>query len=959
MRRAAAYLQIPAEYCRSFGGLRWAQYGEAVEFLEGRAAGRTFAFSRELALFVEGLLASHSPLPDFGFVLHLLYLIGLGDRAGESAESRCLDRVAATFRDEGCPLRNAGALAGLLCRGAPRGVDPPDPREINDLLSRGSWLPQMVMSHPSLGVIEPSSHPSLEPAEFELFVRKAAAELSSSEIEHWLKFGRSPSNHSGAWDHFALVPEGSTVLADLDSRPRLAGISRLVTRLEGALSLPPRRLAWTERQDGGYADVTNRGTPEQILPIQFALESEEFLRRFAERELLFYQREQPHQAVTDELVLLLDQGVRTWGEPRLALSAAALALARQARRRRIAITLATTAADQAPIDPAQCDTVELSGILEQSDLSANPGRALGSLLESPAGRRRDLVLLTHPRNLEEPEVAAAVQAADLSRPSTFPTRVFSVSVDAAGQVALAELRNGLPVILGRSRVDLEGRDDSRLVSGPRFSSAGVRGIWKGPVEAIPFPFRCGALDYLCKLMDGSRRQFAFDQSGDRILAVGRNGLLYLWRIDGTDSEILPRPMVDGEVRKSVQSVIGVAGGFVLIADSQGFPTLIHYDLSSRTCVIHTIERLGTGITWNYHDDLHTISARPRHERLSVAIDLSSTGRTASRTSRAMRAGARADGAFVADSRGGITVDAGEWPWAEQSVSIDHETGELVYRDGPRGRKSVLPLSDGEPALKRKRITRHAQGGDILAVQVVGADARQVLYFISISRAVCLGFVTLGEPGSRAAFELSRQGDRYAVVRGDHRLEVRDVPGSGPPVFVAPVEVAGDILVYLGRSRLIVQSPKSAKGGDCLDWIIRWDGGRFSAINGQVSERWTDRGDTFAASQTLSRDVFAAFGFDYDLRRFSRYVQFPSLGSGTFNSNWPFVLVDRYGHLAMMGRRSGLVCLIYIGRDGVAAWMPDGTCLGPRRLIGGEPTPGAPERIARAITEAGFPGDPSS
>ena len=39
-RRAALYLQIPAAYCRSFGGLRWAQGGEAVEFLEGPDAGR-------------------------------------------------------------------------------------------------------------------------------------------------------------------------------------------------------------------------------------------------------------------------------------------------------------------------------------------------------------------------------------------------------------------------------------------------------------------------------------------------------------------------------------------------------------------------------------------------------------------------------------------------------------------------------------------------------------------------------------------------------------------------------------------------------------------------------------------------------------------------------------------------------------------------------------------------------
>ena len=64
--RAALYLQIPAHYCRSFGGLRWAQYGEAVEFLEGPAAGRTFAFAAEIDVFLEGLVDSGLSCPASG-----------------------------------------------------------------------------------------------------------------------------------------------------------------------------------------------------------------------------------------------------------------------------------------------------------------------------------------------------------------------------------------------------------------------------------------------------------------------------------------------------------------------------------------------------------------------------------------------------------------------------------------------------------------------------------------------------------------------------------------------------------------------------------------------------------------------------------------------------------------------------------------------------------------------------
>ena len=39
-RRAALYLQIPAAYCRSFGGLRWAQQGEAIVTHRENGAGR-------------------------------------------------------------------------------------------------------------------------------------------------------------------------------------------------------------------------------------------------------------------------------------------------------------------------------------------------------------------------------------------------------------------------------------------------------------------------------------------------------------------------------------------------------------------------------------------------------------------------------------------------------------------------------------------------------------------------------------------------------------------------------------------------------------------------------------------------------------------------------------------------------------------------------------------------------
>ena len=279
---------------------------------------------------------------------------------------------------------SAAQCRGLVRRGsaasAPPAADPPELSESPRALDRRELGPSDGPQPPDAGGrwIRRSS-PGLEPEEFEALVRRAADALSDEAIRHWLRHGRGPVGAGG--ERLAQLRPRSlaAALADLERRPRLAGVGRLVSRLEGALSLPPRRLAWSELQNGGYADVTTRGAPEQILPIQFALDDEEFLRRFAERELLYFHREEPRQPTTEELVLLLDQGVRTWGDVRLVLAGAALALARQAERKRIAIKLAATSNDGEPVDPTEIEPRALSALLEASDLSPHPGRALAAL----------------------------------------------------------------------------------------------------------------------------------------------------------------------------------------------------------------------------------------------------------------------------------------------------------------------------------------------------------------------------------------------------------------------------------------------------------------------------------------------------------------------------------------------------------------------------------------------------
>ncbi len=52
-----------------------------------------------------------------------------------------------------------------------------------------------------------------------------------------------------------------------------------------------------------------------------------------------------------------------------------------------------------------------------------------------------------------------------------------------------------------------------------------------------------------------------------------------------------------------------------------------------------------------------------------------------------------------------------------------------------------------------------------------------------------------------------------------------------------------------------------------------------------------------------------------------------------------ILIDRYNHVVVLGRLGELICMMFVSFHAFAAWLPDGTVFGDRRLIGGEPTPG--------------------
>ena len=548
------------------------------------------------------------------------------------------------------------------------------------------------------------------------------------------------------------------------------------------------------------------------------------------------------------------------------------------------------------------------------------------------------MLLTHPKSLVDPDVAAASRSLAAERGA----RLFAVSVDSGGQLELAELRRGLPVVLARSRITV-AEEKAAAVARSSGAQLGTGSAWKGNVEKVPFPFQCGILERIDSPQTDDRRHFDFDEAGERVLVVGRFGLLFCWRIDGTDAEILPRPLVDGEILRPVKTVVGVAGGFVVVGSHKRNQVLAHYDFPTRTCNVHTMrDREPTG-SWFYYRELHSVAARHRLRVMpGPALDLAGCGEKATTTSRALGASIRAQSGLLPDPL--IVRETGEIPSDPLrdpqflALSLDSRTGTVQFRQGSDDVRALTALCDGRPALKGSNIVRARQGGDVMAVLFEGGTAPG-LYFLSRSRATVLGTILLGDLPGAGVFALSRDGQRFARTVDEFTLEVRDVPGGHPPVLVTPQESLWIHFATLGRSCLLISEfelggPRRPR----FSCLIRWDRGRLEVVARDAEALLAQLGGPVAVSRAVLPENL---GRGHDRNRFVQFIEHKGAR----------ILIDRYNQLAVLDKDGDLTCVFFMSGTDIAAWLPDGTRWGPRRYIGGEPTPGASERIAAALKRA--------
>ena len=938
MNREAAYLlQIPRDYPGRRFALEWATTGEAIEWPDGM----TFALDGEIGLFLEGY-TSTGPLIHFVHVLHLLQLFNMR-RYIDASPTGPLDpqtielmleagKLSHAYREANRPHRNAGALAAWLCREVPPIAGPIDPVELCRRLSNGSMASELAVV-----ALWPAGWSREEPAlsadEFEGRFLDALKGMTAEEIASWLKYGRGPLPDPGdrvADSILSLKPrtlEG--ILADLSARDRLAAAMPMVSQLVSALTLPPRRLALEALPTGGYADVATRGRPEQILPSQFAIDDIEFLRRFAENELLYFHREEPHAPVTEELVLLLDQGVRTWGRVRHALTASALAFGKLAIRRKLPMLVGGTSSFGRLFDPLLADFEDLGALWESSDLSPNPSLALEEVLESSGERRRDVVVLTHPRNAAEPDFATA------SRRSPHGTRVFSVSIDEPGQVQFREWRRGVPVKVGDFKVDFAPPSASPR-GGDSANSPDPRG-WRGDVEPVPFPFRFGVVHRI------DRPLFDFDQSGRWILLSTHRGMLHAWKLDGSRAEFLPRAVVEGDVLELVDAVLGVADGFVVGGRVGKTLVAMHYDFGSRTARAHVLGPTFDGEwLWFYSRELHTVVARGR--TYSRALDLSTREVHRSRddkarpSPRAIRAFEMASNHFLPPPRLVVVDEGSPEPIKGQSVRLDRTTGRLELSGVFPPWEPFTPLADGTPTL-RKCWLDHAQlRGNVLALVVSGAGRQTLVRLYQGPSGVPTRELIPSSPDTSSLI-LSHDGRLIARKLGERQLEVRETAGAGQPILVTVKgKTHPDPKVTLGRYGMVIHVGKHVS-------LIRWDRDKLTVSTvAEGSTRSEHDVITWPLDRPATRSTPLPRALDYDPRRFVACARSELTA-----------VVDVFGQVALLDSNERLIAMFVAFRSQVAAWTPDGTRFGPSQgpspLIDGPATRNAAEIIGRALKVA--------
>ncbi|WP_439620513.1 hypothetical protein [Gemmata sp.] len=910
--RADAYLTVPRAYAEALG-IRWGRGRDAIE----RHDESVLAFAEELRSILDGVFAAPQ-VPPFAFVLAVLDAMKRDRGPGLAPLRRAFEATRG-----GVGRRNVGLLAAELCRGLPGSVAGVSTDDIAAALQCLRMYGEHARTAPE--------EPPLTPDEFDRYVASRLVRLTDDDLRQWLTHGTGPSAayEKLAEEAEALPARVARLLALARKRQRLVGAAVLVPALDAGLTLPPRRRSPDAPPQGGYCDVTTRGEPEQLLPTQFALDPDEFIRRFASHELLYFQKEEPHQPAVPERVIVLDQGVRTWGSVRLALAAAALSLLAPRAKRCASVKLHATSA-RGPVDVTGPEPEAVAEVLEASDLTPDPAACLARALRDPdAGTGpRDVILLTHPRSVPGLSVSDELE----QRPGD---RVFALAVDDRGRAELSQWTAGGVATIRTFRVDLDAAEAARPdeeLGAPR-PVFGAVSEWNGPVEPVPFPFRTGLV--------AEPHQFGFDADCEWCVIAGANGVLHGLALDGSAPEVLPRAVHGGTTLQEVDAVLGITGGVVVCGRigpaGRREQIAAYYDRTTRTVTVHALGPALHDARWYAYPDLHCIAVRA-DTVTGCALDLGTSGRSPDLMGGSSELVSRARVAWARSATGDTpphnlplitaSVDPAKPVAGQPFLGIARTACRVRYAD-PEWPTVCEPLNDGKPLLEGATVHRAQLAGSVLALALVKGSDRKLVLLRGPDGNV-IGEVT--HP-ARNAFALSADGRflaRRDAVRSVIVSATSDVSRALATAPHAALHNALDVRLDAEPFRLVVAIGTFAH--------------TFRVSNGELRYSLALGWDNFPEPKVplpASARTFAAV--EYDPARFP-------VGEGAAAGAWRAVL-DRLGQVLLFARGE-LVAAFSVRRERAAAWLPGGVFWGTTALIGGPATPNAEKIFAKAIEAAG-------
>ncbi|KYP15344.1 hypothetical protein [Flavihumibacter sp. CACIAM 22H1] len=126
-----------------------------------------------------------------------------------------------------------------------------------------------------------------------------------------------------------IIPEVNNqpkdYIDELQENPSTFHVAALVRSIWTGLHLPYNHSSEGSYSTGGIATLSNKGSLDKLLITEFAHDDLVFLSRIANKEALYFQRENPSIQQPFNRIILIDVSIRNWGTPKLISAAILLA----------------------------------------------------------------------------------------------------------------------------------------------------------------------------------------------------------------------------------------------------------------------------------------------------------------------------------------------------------------------------------------------------------------------------------------------------------------------------------------------------------------------------------------------------------------------------------------------------------------------------------------------------------